>query len=135
MSGEVVDDGAIPPGNYELTYLDYRTQVAWGIPRVVVRFKVLDPGYMGKTLERWYRVMSLKGRPNKYGNFKVGTRSDLYREYMGLFGESRPDRISFSGLKGRVVIAKVRTVEIDQHQKQLGKELQYSTIDELVRIE
>ncbi|XOV81653.1 MAG: hypothetical protein ACFHXK_12305 [bacterium] len=135
MSGELIDDGAIPEGEYELAYVDYRTQVAWGVPRVVVRFVVAQHGkHYGHELERWYRVARLKKKAKKFGDFTVGTRSALYREYVGLFGGARPDRISFSALKDKLVIGKVRTVKLDQRQRPLPEEAQYSTIDELVKL-
>lgn len=137
MSGTLVDDGAIPPGEYRLAYCDYRTAVAFGQDRVVVRFKVADFGeQFGHQLERWYRVKRLRSKPKKYGRFDVGRRSDLYREYVALFGEpGRGDRISFAGLKGKQVVAKVRTVTHDKDQNELPAELRYSVIDELLGIE
>ncbi len=135
MSGQLVDDGAIPPGEYRLKYLGYRTTVSWGVPRVVVRFSVLDYGeYFEHELERWYRVKRLRGKPGKRGNYDVGRRSDLYREYTRLLGEpTRGDRLSFVALKHKVVVAKVRTVTHDRKQQPLPEDAQYSVIDELLR--
>lgn len=137
MSGKVIDDGAIPPGEYRLKYLGYRTTVSWGVPRVVVRFSVLDYGeYFEHELERWYRVNRLRGKPGKNGNYDVGRRSRLFRHFARLFGEPiRGDRLSFAGLKGKIVIGEVRTVTHDSDQKPLSVGAQYSTIEELLRIE
>ncbi len=137
MSGNLIDDGAIPPGEYKLAYCDYRTAMAFGQDRVVVRFKVIEPAkHFGHELERWYRVKRIRSKPKKYGRFDVGRRSDLYREWTQLFGEPlRGDRISYSKLKHHVVIANVRTVVLDKEQKELSEEMQYSVIDELVRLE
>ena len=84
MSGEIVDDAPlVPEGEYQLRYIDYRTCIAFKVPRVVVRFKILDHGpHNGKEIECWYRVNSLKAKPKKSGNFVVGKKSDLFRDYV-----------------------------------------------------
>lgn len=137
MSGELLDDVAIPEGRYQLAYVDYRTTKAFKVARVVVRFKVIDPGeYFGFGVDRWYRVRHLKGEPSKRGGFAVGRRSALYREWVSLFGvPGRKDRISFVKLKSKVVIADVRTVKRDSKQNLLDEDLHYSVVDRIVRVE
>ncbi|MCR9258327.1 MAG: hypothetical protein NXH95_01290 [Pseudomonadaceae bacterium] len=143
MSGEVIDEAAIPEGEYTLKYLDYRTVNAWNTPRVVVRFSVIDYGEHFETVvERWYRVSEHTSKPKckKSGDFKVTRKSDLFREYTTLFGSpGRNDRISFVRLKNKRVVAQVRTVTegVDRNGKpyKLDESAQYSVVGRLLRID
>ena len=138
MSGQIVDDAPlVPEGEYQLRYIDYRTCIAFKVPRVVVRFKILDFGqHLGKELECWYRVKSLKGKPKKSGNFVVGKKTDLFRDYVNVVGvptTNRRDRLSFASLHDKVVIGLVRTVKQDRSQNKLSEEAWYSVVDRLLR--
>ena len=138
VSGELIDDGAIPEGEYAFNYVDYITCMAFNVPRVLLRMKICDPGpYLGRLLERWYPVTFLKGEQKKFGDYAVGKRSDLFRELtkLGLAKGARTDRISLSVLKGKTVIGRVGTVTKDRRRSPLPKESHYSVIRELLRIE
>ncbi|MEC8833354.1 MAG: hypothetical protein VYC07_01525 [Pseudomonadota bacterium] len=138
VSGELIDDGAIPEGEYTLKYVSYETCMAFTVPRVIVHMEVCDFGpHLGHRLDRWYRVASLRGDPKKFGNFALRIRSDLFRELtnLGLITSGRKGRISPSVLKNKIVIGRVETVTHDRHQKPLAKGAQYSVIRELIRIE
>jgi len=138
MSGLLEDDlSLVPDGEYQLGYIDYRTCIAFNVPRVVVRFKILEYGeHFGKQLERWYRVKCLSGKPKKFGNFRVGKRSDFYRDYVRVIGTpNRKDRLSFAPLKNEVVVGRVRTVVEGHDQEKLEAGAQYSVVDRLLRTE
>ena len=125
----------VPDAKYELAYVDYETRLMFhGQPKLVVRFRILSMGkHFDTVLERWYRVKKLTGKPRRSGGFVVGASSDLFREHARLFRyKTRPDRISFAGLRNRVVVGRTRTVVADHRQRELVGATLYSVIDELI---
>ncbi len=140
VPGWLEDDlSLLPEGEYRLGYIDYRTCIAFNVPRVVVRFKILDFGeHFGKQLERWYRVGSLRGKPRKFGDFRVGKRSDFFRDYLRVIGAptaNRRDRLSFTSLKNKVVVGSIRTVVEGRDQEKLETGARYSVVNRLLRTE
>ena len=69
------------------------------------------------------------------GKFKIGARSKYYKTLKRLFGENAAKYArSPDSLKGKVLIASVRTVTLDDKQKKHAEKEWYSVIDELLEL-
>ena len=69
------------------------------------------------------------------GKFKIGARSKYYKTLKRLFGENAKKYTrSPESLKGKVLIASVRTVTLDDKQKKHDEKEWYSVIDELLEL-
>jgi len=129
----------IPPGEYELALVQWETLTLPQFrqsPKLKLIFRVLDMGpHFGVHLERWYNVARHIGKRGRSGGFKVGARSDAYREFCSLItAPMRPDRVPLGNLKREIVIGRVRTVTKDRKQRDIPEAAQYSVIDELLRV-
>jgi hypothetical protein len=128
----------VPAGEYQLAFDHHETAVMFGrAPKLVLWFRIVTMGdHFEKRVPRFYNVTRLIGRPCKHGRFKVGRSSAFLREYLRLFHcTNRLDRIPMSRFEQHVIVGKVRTVRIGGDQKRIPETLQYSVIDELVRVE
>ena len=129
----------VPDATYRLKFQYYETRYVFTVPRCVVHFTILDIGpHFGKKLEAWYGVRKLMGKTKRFGNFKASKKHDLYRDYVRVLGAptaNRKDRLSFAGLKDKIVLGTTRTVKQDSKQQLLPDGAQYSIIDRLEGIE
>ena len=137
----LVDDSCplIEPGTYDVGYLYHTTENMFGnskATKVTVWFQVLDYGeYFGFKIPRYYNVINHVGKKGKNGNFKVGKKSDLLREYLNVFPLSnlkRLDRIPMTPFLGTIIRARVETVTKDYKQRGRHQLLHYSVIRELL---
>ena len=126
----------IPSGKYEVAYSYYETGIYWGQPKVVVHFSVINHDtFAGTEVDRFYNASSLEGPPRRYGGFSAVGRGDLYREYSRLKNETvRRDRISYSFLKGKRVLAQIEPVTLNYQRQPLASDEQYSRITKLIGI-
>jgi hypothetical protein len=128
----------IPPGEYQFGFDYHETALMFGrAPKLVLWFRVLTMGeHFERRIPRYYNVTRIIGRPARRGRFKVGHSSSFVREYLRLFSTTnRLDRIPMSRFEQHIIVGKVRTVRTGGDQKRIPESLQYSVIDELVRIE
>ena len=127
---------AVPEGRYELRYMSYRTGYFRDQAKVTVYFAIISPeDYAGVTVERFYNVDELKGRPRKYGNFNVSARRTLVREFSSLLGQpSRLDRISFVRLRDKRIVGEVETVTTNYEKRALSLNSQYSRVARLIQV-
>jgi hypothetical protein len=128
----------VPPGEYQLSFEYFETAVMFGrAPKLILRFKVVSLGqHFQVQLARFFNVKKLLERPKRSGRFLVGRMSSFTREYARLFPlPGRLDRMPMSRFENHVLIGRVRTVETGGDQKRLPAGLEYSVIDELLRIE
>ncbi len=136
--GGVIEGGciAIPDGEYELRYVFYETGMFFGSPKVAVHFTIVAPDeHASVPVCRYYNVKELIGPYRKYGGYIATPRGSLKREYGRLVREpKRPDRISFSVLKGRRILARLATVMRAHDRADLAPDDQYSKVAELLRI-
>jgi hypothetical protein len=67
----------------------------------------------------------------------VGFKSSFLRDYFRLFTSpaNRLDRIPMSQFRTAMIVGRVRTVRTGSNQVQIPEQLQYSVIDELLRVE
>lgn len=138
LHGDAAVDVApqIPAGTYQAYYLHHKTAFMFNSGKVFVHFRIYGGEYDGTRLYRAYRVKAIKGRPRKFGSFKLGHTHELYRQFVRMSGtKERADRISLSRLKSCLLRVSVRTVTKDSKQRDLPEALQYSVVDEMQAIE
>ncbi len=140
-SGYAAIDGERPalvlPGLYNVAFDRYYTWMMFGrAPKLTLCFRIVTMGeHFEKPLQRHYNIKKLIGRASVNGRFKVGFHCDFLLEFATLFGTpARLDRIPMSNFEKHIFIAKVRTVSKGSAQREKPEGLQYSTIDELVKI-
>ncbi len=134
----------VPEGGYAAQFIEHDTAMLFQhsrkrkpAPKLFLHFKLVELGpHHGVRLWRAYNVRELIGCPGRGGRFKVSRRSDLVRELAVIYqSRLRLDRISFADLKRVLVRVRVRTVEVDQRQRQIPEPLRYSIIAELIGAE
>jgi len=127
----------VTPRAYDLRYQFYETARMFGrAQKLILWFTIAEPGDdFDKPLPRYFNITRLIGKPQKYGQFKVGFNSDFLREYAKLFGvPKRLDRIPMTAFDNRFVRAKVRTVTTGAGQQDIPDSLQYSVVSEIVEL-
>lgn len=127
----------LTPGDYDVSFVGFSTCVLFSRAyKLRVQFKVLTLGeHFEQRISRFYNVARLIGRPGTGGRFKVGFHSDFLREFAKLFGApARLDRIPMTNFERKIIVARVRTVEMGSAQRPIPECLRYSVISELVRI-
>tara|TARA_R100000808_G_C2055289_1_gene89069 strand:- start:11 stop:442 length:432 start_codon:yes stop_codon:yes gene_type:complete len=141
MKGDFTIADDIPPLIPEATYtvmLDHfvTCYMFSKAKKLVLNFSITSYGkHYGLKLPRYYNVMKIIGRPCKNGRFQVSKKCDFMREFYTLFENpaKRLDRIPMSLFKGVEFEARVKTVR-EARGKKIPKPLQYSKIDELMRV-
>lgn len=128
----------IPPGVYQLAYIDHYTTLFRKAVKVVMRFRVVDQGeYFGVVLERFYNAKRLIGKAGKNGRFKIGPSSDLLREFCSVAAGrvTRLDRLPLSAMKNWIIKGEVHTVEQSWRQEEIPQCARYSVIRKLIGVE
>jgi hypothetical protein len=141
------DYALIPEGEYEVVLESWETSSRFS------RKDKDDPALIkGGKLYLWFRVdpysqtldsevmlfmamnvNSLVLPTGENGKFKVGARSKYYKTLKRLFGEKAAEIARSPKLvRGKVIVARVRTVKTDDKQKKHSEEEWYSVIDELI---
>ncbi len=128
----------VPPGRYLLRFSHWETAIIWGRShKLILHFTICDVGpYFGTTLRRYYNVTKVVGRPGKHGNFKIGWKHDLVREYARLLPlPSRADRLNLDRLSSILIVGQVDTTKTSARQKDIPEALHYSVVRELLKVE
>jgi hypothetical protein len=129
----------VKPGEYQLRFDYFETAIMFGrAPKLVLKFTIISLGdYFDRVkLSRFYNVTKLLERPQKYGRFKVGRLGAFTREYGRLFhSPNRLDRMAMSEFERHIIVGRARTVTEGADQKRIPEAMQYSVLDELLRIE
>ncbi|MDA8794194.1 hypothetical protein N9O33_00515 [Gammaproteobacteria bacterium] len=141
------DYALIPEGEYEVVLESWETSSRFS------RKDKDDPSLIkGGKLYLWFRVdpysqtldsevmlfmamnvNSLVLPTGENGKFKVGARSKYYKTLKRLFGEKATEIARSPKLvRGKVLVARVRTVKTDDKQRKHSEEEWYSVIDELI---
>ena len=141
------DYALIPEGEYEVVLESWETSSRFS------RKDKDDPSLIkGGKLYLWFRVdpysqtldsevmlfmamnvNSLVLPTGENGKFKVGARSKYYKTLKRLFGKKAAEIArSPKSLKGKLLVARVRTVKSNEKQKRHAEEEWYSVIDELI---
>jgi len=127
----------IPEGEYKAVFTHHETAVVFKTAKVFLWFQLIDPGpFLGRKIYKAFRARSLKAKPSKNGGFLLNARSDLCLMLCRVLDlKIRPDRISTSGLRGKVLGIRVRTVTHDYKQRPMPNVLRYSVVDEILAAE
>lgn len=125
----------IKPGTYEVALVRYWKGYLYGkSSKLILVFRITNFGpHYGKQL---YRCYNIKGLTKRKEIIPKGWHSDFVREYSKLFGAPRKLRdIGIRSFKSRIFTCTVRTVSKDFKQRPLPDDMQYSVIDELLKVQ
>ena len=123
----------IPEGAYSVRYKSHATAKMFNSGRLIVRFEVVSGKYSGVQIENFYPV-NLIGEVGKGGGFSVTRRSFFFRDFVRATNHlpERLDRMPLSRLRGRTILARVKTVTKDHERDLLPECCQYSRISKLL---
>lgn len=129
-------DPLIPPGIYEARYIDHETWFNYRRPKIKMRFSILKQGeHFGKIIPAYFGVKKLKGKPSKFGHFVPGKLSKFTENYVRLFGRPhRLDKIPMSNFGKVIICVKVETVTNTSWGAKHAPGLEYSKIDEFLKV-
>ena len=125
----------INPGEYEITLSRYWKGYLYGkSSKLILVFRIVTEGsYYGQHI---YRCYNIKGLTKRKEIIPKGWHSNFVREYSRLFGMPRKLRdIGIRQFKHKVFKCRVRTVKKDFKQRPLPDDMQYSVIDELLKVQ
>lgn len=130
----------VEPGEYDLVLVDYETSRMFGkAEKLALNFRIVTQGpHFGEVVSRYYNVKRIIGKPAKGGRFQVARGSNFLFEYMTIFEHlgqpKRLDRVPMSHFENNIIIGRVKTVVKNYNQRKLPHALQYSVIEELLRV-
>lgn len=119
----------IPAGEYNVTFLRAEKKYLWGHEKIFLHFQIMDFGeFQGVEL---YMACNA---PKKAKKGKLATSNKYYQAWVVAAGRrpDRYDRMSTKEFRGKVFLAKVRTVTKNSKNLPLPPLLQYSVIDDLI---
>ena len=124
----------VPSGEYEVMYHSHETRFVFG-RKLIVHFTITETGMAGQRVSRFYNVQAFGEESGIRGEFKVGSCSAFFREYLNLFDPQtpRPHRLSMRRFKHQPILAEVRVVT-EANGTLLPKGAQYSVINRLIRV-
>jgi len=126
----------IPPGEYTLGLVGWRTAIMWGRShKLVLHFKVVGFGdCFGAAVNRYYNIKRVIGTPGPGGRFKATWNQDVVREYARIVGApGRLDRLDLCKLSKLLIVGRVDTVCVTARQRSIPDCLKYSVVRELLR--
>lgn len=124
----------IPPGHYSLAFVGWRTvNYLNRQPKVVLTYRVVDQGpYFETVLQRWYNAQVLNGKTGANGRFKLGSSSDLFRDFLRWTGlNARKDRVALCHLEKLLFRGRVEDVRVDRLQRELAAAARYSVLRDI----
>jgi hypothetical protein len=126
------------PGIYALRYSHYETARLHGgrAGKVVVWFTICEMGpHFERPVAAYYNAAVTSAKRRRGGNFKVGWRSRLVREYALVEGlPARTDRIRLDLLGRHLLEGRLATVTHDDKQRAIPAAVQYSVVAELTGV-
>lgn len=128
----------VPEGVYLLAFDHYDTVYQFRSHKLALHFRVVTPGpALGARLCRYYAVKGVVTKSRqKGGQFKVGQKSDFFREYCRVFGApARLDRITPAAFRNTVVLGEVVTVTRGHDQQPIPEGARYSKVSRLIGLE
>lgn len=118
----------IPAGEYEVTFHGAEEKRLWGKNRLFLHFRVAQQGeYLGQAL-----FMAVTMPTN--GSFSISSK---YLAQWSLAAGNRParrDRLSTKVFRGKLFLARVRTVKNGHDGKERSASWHYSVIDSLLEV-
>lgn len=122
----------IPDGVYVCRFEGYLTKYMFGrCPKLYLRFSTFLCGqqYM---LDKYYNVKEIVGSCGAQGKFKLGRRSNFYRDYLRLFGSFPLTLDQMAVWEGKCFLCEVKSVKKDAAGDELEADLQYSKIAKII---
>jgi hypothetical protein len=101
----------VPDGQYDACVIsaetwDRRSEMGWA-PRLHVRWRLVEAGYMGIVIPAWYRLLSVEGRRR----YHVAARARLQMDLATMLGRRPPsDRYPLTDVVNHVYRVRTRTV-------------------------
>lgn len=101
----------VPDGYYDACVISAetwqrRSHMGWA-PRLHVRWRLVEPGYMGIVIPAWYRLLRVDGRRR----YRVAARARLQMDLAAMLGRRPPtDRYPLDDVRTHVYRVRTRTV-------------------------
>lgn len=125
----------VPDGNYIVKYCGYETGQSWNNKKVIVNFGIVEGEYAGIPLTRYYNAKRIGEPVGADGDFDVGDRSYLVKEYRSLFPDIPSiSEIDLNRYNDKLIRVKVVTTKETGKREELAKSNQYSVIGKLLEI-
>ena len=136
MAGRIVGyHPEIPEGIYTVRYTGYETGHSWNSTKVVLKFAVVEGEYSGTPLTRYYNAKRLFDPIGPDGDFEVGDRGHLVKEFRTLFPDIRSiSEIDPDAYKGKLIRVRVESTNKTGTGEELSESNQYSVIRKLIEI-
>ena len=136
MAGKVVGyHPEIPEGTYTVRYCGYETGQSWNSQKVKVNFAIVKGEFEGIPLARYYNAVHLYDPLGPGGDFDVGDRSFLVKEFRTLLPEAQSmGEVDLDNYKDKLIRVQVETVNKTGVGEVLSQSNQYSIIRKLVEI-
>lgn len=136
MAGSVVGyHPGVPEGIYTVKYTGYETGRSWNSDKVILHFCIVEGEKSGVPVSRYYNAKRLFDPIGPDGDFEVGDRSYLVKEFRALF----PDIRSISAIdpdtyRGKLIRVQVESTKRTGTGEELPESNQYSVIRKLIEI-
>lgn len=127
-SGHIDVAPLLPAGDYEVSYHRAEEKRLWGKNRIFLHFRIAQQGeHLGKAL-----YMSAVMPSN--GKFSLSSKYLMQWSLAAGFRPTRLDRLSTKIFKGKIFLARVRTVRTDHAGNERPDFWHYSIIDTLLEV-
>ena len=136
MTGKVVGyHPDIPEGEYTVKYCGYETGQSWNSKKVKVNFADVEGEYEGIPLARYYNAVHVYDPIGPDGDFDVGDRSYLLKEFRSLLPDvGSTNEIDLDLYKDKPIRVQVETTNRTGTGEGLTTSNQYSVIRKLIEI-
>ena len=136
MVGKVVGyHPRVPEGIYTVKYCGYETGRSWNGNKVMVNFAIVEGDYAGFPLIRYYNAKQLREPIGPNGDFDVGDRCHLVKEYRSLLPEVHAiSEIDLNRYTDKLIRVQVVTVNKTGTGEAQSESNQYSIIRKLLEI-
>ena len=125
----------VPDGTYIVKYCGYETGQSWNSKKVIVNFGIVEGDHAGIPLIRYYNAKRLVDPVGADGDFDVGDRSYLVKEYRSLFPDIQStSEIDLNRYRDKFIRVKVATIKKTGTHEELDESNQYSIIRKLLEI-
>ena len=125
----------VPEGIYTVKFTGYETGQSWNCKKVNVYFAIVEGEYAGIPLARYYNATRLYEPIGPNGDFEVGDRGDLVKEFRTLLPDVRSiSKIDLDLYKDKLIRVQVVTVNKTGLGEELSESNQYSIIRKLLEI-
>ena len=127
----------VPPGDYKLRFSHYETKVIFKKPKLFVWFTIATFGeHFGKRVSAVLRTAQADGQIGKESTLRCRLEKRFpARVHEAVRLAARLDRIAMTHFEQAEIIGRIRTVRQGSQQRAIPDALQYSVVDELLRLD